>query len=148
MKKILKSILELLVFIALLNTLVQCNVLCFFEYPIVGVVFYLCISTFCVSMGVLQIKKDTPVGLFLGEKPPQKELLSDMKAWNKEHGIMMIVYGVIILALYAVCAPVGNIFASIIFVCVPVGALPIMYFYHEKLKKKYIKVTVSSENVL
>lgn len=96
------------------------------------------ISIFLLSVGILQINKEKPVGFF-GENPPQDEILSDMKTWNRMHGIMWIVYGVTIFVSFTVCAFVGNIFSSIIFVCVSVGALPIMSLYHSHLEKKYIR---------
>ena len=96
------------------------------------------ISIFLLSVGIWQIKKEKPVGCFF-EKPPKKELLSDLQVWNRMHGIMWIVYGVTIIVLFIVCAFIGNTFSAIIFVCGCVCALPIMYAYHSYLKKKYIR---------
>lgn len=137
MKKALKFAVELMVFIFLLTLLVRYNVSTFFPYPIVGVTFYLLISIFLLSVGILQIKKEKPVGFF--GPPKKKEFLSDTKAWNRMHGIIWIVYGVTIIVSYTVCAFVGNIFSAVIFVGVSVGALPIMSLYHSHLEKKYIR---------
>ena len=46
-----------------------------------------------IGIGISQLKSRNPVGFYTGEKPPKKEQLSDVNAWNRKHGTMWIVYG-------------------------------------------------------
>lgn len=136
MKEMLKFVIQLLVVIFLSVLLVRYNIL-FFDYYIIGFTLYFLVSIILIGIGVFQIKRDEPVG-FSGEKAPKKEYLSDVESWNKKHGIMWITYGIAITCSFSICVFVGNFIASIIFVGASIGTIPIMWWYHRCLKKKYI----------
>lgn len=55
---------------------------------IIGFVVFLGTSLIMIGLGVSQIKSKEPVGFYTGEKPPKREQLSDVEAWNKKHGLM------------------------------------------------------------
>jgi len=107
---------------------------------IIALVILAFVSLIMIIICVSQIKSKEPVGFYTGEKPPAKEMLLDVALWNKKHGYMWIIYGLVIIGSFIVCSFIKQeVIASIIPFCVIVGALPIMMLYHSHLKKKYYK---------
>lgn len=105
-------------------------------------VIYLLVALVMIGIGVSQLKSKTPVGFYSGEKPFEAGELSDVPMWNKKHGKMWIIYGVIIIfsglagtfligadaAWQVVLIPMaGGVVAPIIW----------MIGYHERLVHKY-----------
>lgn len=89
-------------------------------------------------IGVSQFNSKKPVGFYSGEKAPDINQLKDMKAWNRKHGLMWIVYGCCIVVAW-VC---GLIIGDSIIVLIPftIGlVVPVIFMicYHKKLIKKY-----------
>ncbi|MBQ9766208.1 MAG: hypothetical protein IJW18_08430 [Lachnospiraceae bacterium] len=108
------------------------------EEMIIAFVILALVAAVMITIGVCQIRKKEPVGFYSGEKPPKKEQISDVKAWNHKHGIMWLAYGIVMIASYIVAAFIkSEVVAGIILLVVIVGALPIMIVYHERLKRKY-----------
>jgi hypothetical protein len=93
-----------------------------------------------ICIGVSQLKSKTPVGFYSGEEPPKAEELTDVSAWNKKHGIMWLMYGVVIFLSWFVGFWVGDSLWSIIPLVVGV-CLPIIFMilYHSALVKRYKK---------
>ena len=56
-----------------------------------GVVFGF-VALIMFGIGISQLKSKDPVGFYTGEKPPEKERLSDVNAWNKKHGMLSCHY--------------------------------------------------------
>lgn len=106
----------------------------------IGLVIYAFVAIIMIGIGVSQLKSKTPVAFYSGEKPPKEETLTDVKAWNKKHGMMWVIYGVIMLLSYLVGIPIID---SVICVIPMVGGtiIPIivMTWYHHQLCKKYMK---------
>ena len=107
---------------------------------IVGLVIYVFASLFMVAIGIAQLKSQDPVGFYSGEKPPKAEDLTDVHAWNKNHGLMWLIYGIIIFVSYLIGSP----FVDSILVIIPmiggvIVPLPFMIWYHHKLIKKFMK---------
>lgn len=50
-----------------------------------------------IILGIVQYRSKDPVGFWSGKKPPAREQITDVKAYNQKHGLMWIVYGVGIL---------------------------------------------------
>lgn len=105
-------------------------------------VIYLLVALVMIGIGVSQLKSKTLVGFYSGEKPFEAGELSDVPMWNKKHGKMWIIYGVIIIfsglagtfligadaAWQVVLIPMaGGVVAPIIW----------MIGYHERLVRKY-----------
>lgn len=106
---------------------------------IITFLIFLLVSIIMVGLGISQIKSKTPVGFYTGEKPPKREQITDVEAWNKKHGLMWILYGATIMGSYIACAFVeAEMIALIVFLGVIVGAIPVMMFYHNYLQKKYM----------
>jgi len=107
---------------------------------IIAFVIVLLASMIFIVIGISQIRSKEPVGFYTGEKPPKKEQLLDMGAWNKKHGCMWIVYGLSIIAAFIICLFVTTeIIAATILLCIIIGAFPVMILYHRHLKKMYYR---------
>lgn len=107
---------------------------------IVGLVIYVFVSLFMMAIGIAQLKSQDPVGFHSGEKPPKAEDLTDVHAWNKNHGLMWLIYGIIIFFSYLIGSP----FVDSILVIIPmiggvIVPLPFMIWYHHRLIRKYMK---------
>ena len=105
---------------------------------IISGVIYGFVALFMFGIGISQLKSKDPVGFYTGEKPPEKERLSDINAWNKKHGTMWIVYGFCIVCSWICSAFIGESICSIIPLFAGVIApIVLMIIYHHKLVKKY-----------
>lgn len=108
------------------------NIICF--------VIYFLVALFMIGIGLSQYKSQKPVGFYSGEQPPQESELTDVISWNKKHGILWILYGIIIIISYFIGVLIGDSVWSILPMC---GGtiLPLIFMirYHNKLKKKYIR---------
>lgn len=107
---------------------------------IIGFVIYLFCALIMAGIGLAQLKSKEPVTFYSGEKPPRREELTDVFAWNKKHGTMWIVYGTIIMISYFVGLIIGDSVWIVIPLCGGV-VVPIFFMirYHNKLKRKYMR---------
>ena len=100
---------------------------------------YLMVALFMMGIGIFQLKSREPVGFYSGEKPFDKSELSDVAAWNKKHGMMWLIYGVIILISYGIGAVIGS--ESVLCVIPMCGGviipLPVMIWNHHRLIRIY-----------
>ncbi len=102
-----------------------------------GVVFGM-VALVMFVIGISQLKSKEPVGFYTGEKPPEKEQLSDVNAWNKNHGIMWVIYSGCIVCSWICSAFIGNSIYSLIPLCTGILVpIPVMIVYHHRLVKKY-----------
>lgn len=106
---------------------------------------YLLVALIMIGIGVSQLKSKTPVGFYTGEKPFDAKELSDVRMWNKKHGEMWIVYGIIIiLSGLAGTFLIGADTAWQLGLAVMGGGVvaPLVWMigYHERLIRKY-KIT-------
>ena len=46
-----------------------------------------------IILGFVQYRSKEPVGFWAGKKPPRKEEITDVGAYNRKHGLMWILYG-------------------------------------------------------
>lgn len=108
------------------------------EYTVSFFIFCI-VSIFLIGIGISQLKSKSPVGFYTGEKPPEAEQLTDVNAWNRKHGMMWIIYGIALAGSFFTGIPAGDsIYSVIITGCVALGALPVMIWYHGRLKQKYL----------
>lgn len=90
-----------------------------------------------IGIGVLQVRSKEPVGFYSGVKPPEKDQLRDVEAWNKKHGTMWILYGTsMMIAGFAGIASMTC--STIAELAVAFGGPVIMVWYHSKLEKSYL----------
>lgn len=108
------------------------NIFCFFIFIIVALLM--------IGIGVSQLRSQKPVGFYSGEQPPKEEELKDVPAWNVRHGLMWLIYGIIIIISYFAWFLIGDSVWCIIPVCggliVPIV---VMIWYHHRLIKRYKK---------
>lgn len=102
------------------------------------VIVFVCIIM--MAIGISQIKSKQPVGFYSGEKPPLEDELTDVSMWNKKHGFIWLIYGIAMMVSFAIGNFVGNeLVATILFLVVILGGIPIMILCHNMLKKKYYR---------
>lgn len=107
---------------------------------IFGLVIYLFVAAIMFGIGISQYKSKKPVGFYSGEKPPLESELTDVNAWNKKHGKMWILYGVIIILSYVAGIPFVS--QDSVWCVVPmcggiIVPIPLMIWYHHKLIREY-----------
>lgn len=92
-----------------------------------------------IVIGIFQVKSKEPVGFWTGVKPPTRDKVSDVTAYNKMHGIMWILYGAGIIPSFFL----GMIFGEIAALCAMgveiIGGLVVMICYHNYLNRKYVR---------
>lgn len=99
---------------------------------------YLLVALLMLGIGISQWNSKEPVGFYTGEKPPAPQSLSDVSAWNRKHGAMWILYGILIIisgvagvfgtqSIWSIIPLVGG-------VVVPIG---VMVWYHHRLINQY-----------
>lgn len=100
---------------------------------------YFSVSLLMIGIGISQLKSKTPVTFYSREKPFSEKEPSDVHQWNKNHGIIWIIYGIIILISYAIGAIIGT---NSICCTIPLAGgiiIPLisMILYHHRLIKLY-----------
>ena len=102
-------------------------------------VIYSLVALVMIIIGISDLKTNKVVAFYTGEKPYRYDELSDVKAWNTKHGIMWIIYGVLILISWipGLFFPelVISFVIPLVVILVPVF---IMIWYHNYLIKKYV----------
>lgn len=109
-----------------------------------GMILYIVIivmtALLMIGIGIFQYGGKKPAQISTGAPPIRPEELTDVRAWNHCHGIMWIVYGVIMLAglglSFTFKKPLHSGMAVLAAVCLPIPFIPV---FHNYLKKKYMK---------
>lgn len=92
-----------------------------------------------ICIGFHQYRSDKPAAFWSGETPPASEKVRDVRAWNHKHGMMWIIYGIIIIAGWYISSCMGDMpYAAIPLMGGVVVPLPLMILRHKLLEKKYI----------
>ena len=90
-----------------------------------------------IILGISQYNSADPVGFWTGKKPPAKEQITDVKAYNRRHGLMWILYGVGILVCFFTTVFVGLKTAMFLVLAESLGGIVVMVVYHNKLEQTY-----------
>ncbi len=105
---------------------------------IISGVVYGFVALIMFGIGISQLKSKEPVGFYTGEKPPEKEQLSDVNAWNKRHGMMWIVYGGCIVCSWTCSAFIGDsLYSGILLFAGILAPIVILIICHHRFVKKY-----------
>lgn len=106
---------------------------------LIGLVISLLVALIMIGIGISQLKSKTPVAFYSGEKPPHPEELSDVDAWNKKHGRIWIIYGIVIILSYLLGVLVGlDTSSGLVLYCSGVIIpIVIMIGYHDRLTRTY-----------
>lgn len=107
------------------------NIICFGIYILVALIMF--------GIGISQQKSKTPVGFYTGEKPPTGQELSDVTLWNKKHGAMWIIYGIIIAVSGAAGTLTGlsTMWSMVLFIGGVAAPVVLMICYHHHLVRLY-----------
>ncbi len=91
------------------------------------------------GIGISQIKSNVPVGFYTYGDIPEANELTDMRAWNKKHGTMWVLYSVAILLAWCLWYFLGGVPGIVAMCAGMLVPLPLMMLYHKKLVKTYWK---------
>lgn len=98
------------------------------------------IAAALIIIGIFQSRSKEPVGFFGNSAPPSPKELTNVSAYNKEHGIMWILYGIAVGIAGFIGTLIDNkwVITILIFavICAGVG---IMNLRHAKIREKYTK---------
>ena len=92
-----------------------------------------------IIIGIVQYRSKNPVGFWSGKKPPQKEQITDVKAYNQKHGLMWILFGVGFILCFVCGLPFGGLIAGYLCMIEVMGGILIMVAYHNKLNRVYYR---------
>lgn len=108
------------------------------ETIICFVILLLCVAPIII-LGIGQYRSKEPVGFWSGKKPPAREQITDVKAYNQKHGMMWIVYGAGFLLCFVCGLPFGGFIAACLCMVEIMGGIPLMVAYHNKLNQMYYR---------
>ena len=92
-------------------------------------------------MGIVQFRSRRPVGFWAGVEPPSSEQVTDVRAYNRKHGVMWLMYG-IGLAVFFISGCIidsSGLVSTLIGVIWSVGGIFVMMVYHSYLESRYVK---------
>ena len=92
-----------------------------------------------IILGIVQYRSKEPVGFWSGKKPPRKEEITDVSAYNRKHGLMWILYGTGLIVCYVCARPLGGLIAAYLCMAEVFGGLLGMVAYHNRLKRMYYR---------
>ena len=92
-----------------------------------------------IIIGIVQYRSKEPVGFWSGKKPPQKEQITDVKAYNHKHGVMWILFGVGFILCFVCGLPFGGLITGYLCMIEVMGGILIMVAYHNKLNRMYYR---------
>ena len=93
-----------------------------------------------LGIGLFQFKSRTPVGFYSHEKRPEASQLTDVRAWNRKHALMWILYGGWIALSWVFCLLCKD--SLLILIPLTAGLLlpvPLMIARHHSLKRQYLE---------
>lgn len=92
-----------------------------------------------IILGIVQYRSQEPVGFWSGKKPPAKEQITDIKAYNQKHGLMWIVYGTGFVVCFLCGVPFGGLATGFLCMVEIMGGIFVMAAYHNKLNRMYFR---------
>lgn len=118
------------------NEAININVKAMMGFVILSIV-----ALIMIMIGVVQmLNKEEPVGFYNVIDPPKKEEISDVKEWNKQHGMLWIIYGICIETGYWLGYFMPITALEVLFTLGgTVLPLPLMILRHRTLDKRYRK---------
>lgn len=103
---------------------------------VISLVIIIC-DVFFFAIGLNYMHSKVPLGFYTSEKPPKPEEISDVRAWNRKHGIAVFVYGGV-MTVSLILTLFMNLTGIIIAIAVGViGGIIGLILYHHYLVKKY-----------
>lgn len=102
------------------------------------IMIFICIAPIFI-LGIVQCRSKTPVVFWAGKEPPRPEQITDVKKYNRKHGMMWILYGLGFIICFFTGITFGGKVAAIATIAEGSGGMCIMIAYHNKLNRMYIK---------
>lgn len=93
-----------------------------------------------IMIGIVQYGSKDPVGFWTGKKPPEKEQITDVRAYNRKHGLMWIIFGIGFIACFLCGLAFGGLAAGYLCMAEVLGGIAAMAAYHNKLDRMYRKM--------
>lgn len=90
-------------------------------------------------IGIIQYRSKTPVGFWAGKEPPKPEQVTDIRQYNRKHGMMWIIYGVGLILCFFSGMYFGSFIAAMSVLIECIGGIFLMILYHNRLNRKYLK---------
>lgn len=102
---------------------------------IISFITYLCVALVMIGIGMSQLKSKVPVAFYSGEKPFAAEELTDVPMWNRKHGEMWVIYGIVIMFSWAAGFLIGmdSVWCVVPMVGGVIAPVIGMIVYHHKL---------------
>lgn len=94
------------------------------------------IAVLMCIIGIAQWRNPHPVTFYTGEEPPKDEEITDIRAYNREHGMMWIAYGLLIVLGWFIAYKTRFM---IIWMAMLIAPCFGMLMYHSHLDTKYRK---------
>lgn len=106
---------------------------------IIGLVIVSIVAVIMIGIGLFQyLKKDKPVGFYTVNNPPKKEEISDITKWNRQHGLIWIIYGICVELGFSIGFMMPSEILAVLFllggIIIP---MPFMVIRHNQLERKY-----------
>lgn len=92
-----------------------------------------------IILGIVQYRSREPVGFWSGKKPPKREQIMDVRAYNRKHGRMWILYGVGFIVCFVCGLPFGGLTAGYLCMVEALGGIFVMIAYHNRLNRMYYR---------
>lgn len=92
-----------------------------------------------IILGIVQYRSREPVGFWSGKKPPKREQIMDVRAYNRKHGRMWILYGVGFIVCFVCGLPFGGLVTGYLCMIEALGGIFVMAMYHNRLNRLYYR---------
>ncbi len=103
---------------------------------IIVIVIMVFVGFIMIAIGISNLRSESPVGFYSGEKPPKAESICDVKAWNGSHGKMWIVYGIALMISW--CGfYINDIIGTVMELGITLGGVVLLIAGHKRLERKY-----------
>ena len=98
------------------------------------------VSLILIIIGIVQIRRKTPVGFYTGEVPPLESHLKSVRGWNISHGLLWIGYGLILIFSFLAAAfwDIDSLYKSLLLFAAAILPLFLMVLGHHLLIRKYM----------
>lgn len=97
-----------------------------------------------IILGIVQYRNENPVGFWTGKEPPEKEQITDIRAYNRKHGLMWILYGIGCILCFACGIPFGKWMGAYLCIFEVTGGIFGMIAYHNRLNRIYCKAEIKN----
>ncbi|MCM1267284.1 MAG: hypothetical protein NC302_05200 [Bacteroidales bacterium] len=92
-----------------------------------------------ILLGIVQYRSKEPVAFWSGKKPPTREQITDVRAYNQKHGRMWILYGAGMIFCFVCGLPFEGSASAYLCLIEVIGGLLVMIAYHNRLNGMYYK---------